>query len=225
MKPEYAADVGNTRIKWAGPEGVVRWPHDPKNWGRLPPGRWAIGGAVPEVVRRFADHARAASAEVLVIESHRQIPIEVDVRFPPLVGLDRLFDAVAAASRTPDALIVDAGTAVTIDRISCGVFRGGAILPGFFSMAKVLHETTAKLPMVDCTIGTGEWPGRDTEAAIRAGVIAAVVGAVERLARSSATVFVTGGDGPFLAARLGGGVVEWPNMTLDGIALSANAAG
>ena len=91
--------------------------------------------------------------------------------------------AIHNSRRRPDtpAVIVDAGSAVTVDYVDeRGVFRGGAILPGLRLMAQALHDYTALLPVVTID-GEAAMPGATTTEAIKAGVFAAVLGGVERL--------------------------------------------
>ena len=81
------------------------------------------------------------------------LPLKVAVARPDMVGVDRLLDAVAA-NRLRDparpAVVVDVGTAITVDALSAdGVFLGGAILPGIAMSARALHEFTDMLPLVD----------------------------------------------------------------------------
>ena len=65
---------------------------------------------------------------------HADFPLHLAVEYREQVGADRLAGAVAAnALRQPDhaAIVVDAGTAITVNAISAhGVFLGGAIMPG-----------------------------------------------------------------------------------------------
>ena len=81
------------------------------------------------------------------------MPLEVELEHPDKVGIDRLLNAVAANRRRQEhvaAILVDAGSAVTVDYLDGnGVFRGGAIFPGFRLMARALHDYTALLPIVD----------------------------------------------------------------------------
>ena len=68
-------------------------------------------------------------------------------------------------------MIVDFGTAITIDQVSAdGVFRGGNISPGMQMRYKALHQFTGRLPLIDSN-GRKLPMGRDTETAIRAGVL------------------------------------------------------
>jgi len=71
------------------------------------------------------------------------LPLALDVAEPGRVGIDRLAGAAAAAvAKTPGrgAVVVDCGTATTVDLVSAaGVFLGGAILAGPGLLARALR--------------------------------------------------------------------------------------
>jgi type III pantothenate kinase len=152
------------------------------------------------------------------------------------VGLDRLAAAVAANRlRSPgrSAIVIDAGTAVTVDLVGAtGAFQGGVILPGFQMAARALADDTDLLPMVPFSTN-GEPPsvvGKTTEAAIRSGLfwgcVGAVRGLVDRMARQTGSepeLFVTGGDAESLTVHLGPAAQFVPNLVVIGIALAARA--
>src|SRR6185312_8188631 len=106
------------------------------------------------------------------------LPLRVLVQQLDHVGIDRLLDAVAANSRRPagvPAIIIDAGSAVTVDLVDeAGAFTGGAILPGLRLMAKALHDYTALLPLVDPPTQAPPLPGTATIPAIESGIFWAV---------------------------------------------------
>ncbi len=177
--------------------------------------------------------------------SASDLPLEVRLERPDMVGIDRLVDAVAANRlREPNrpAAVVDVGSAITVDWIAAnGAFTGGAILPGLGMNARAMHEFTDLLPLID----VGEWTepppalGRSTEEAMRSGLYWGSVGAVReivaRLAVESNTsalnaisanparpqIFLTGGAGEAVARLLGGDARYVPHLTLAGVALSA----
>jgi type III pantothenate kinase len=164
------------------------------------------------------------------------LPLKVRLERPDMVGVDRLLDAVAAnALRTPHrpAVVVDVGTAITVDLLSPdGEFLGGAILPGIGMSARALHEFTDLLPAVEMTEPIAPPPalGTATVEALRAGLFWGAVGGIreliERLTDSSGArpqVFLTGGAGAALAAALGAGVRHVPHLTLAGIAIAARS--
>lgn len=69
---------------------------------------------------------------------------------PEEIGQDRLANAIAAQEyfRVP-AVILDMGTAVTLDIVSTEGYEGGIIAPGLAVMTDYLHEQTALLPKLD----------------------------------------------------------------------------
>lgn len=121
------------------------------------------------------------------------------------VGQDRLLCALAAYTKTKQAcVIVDAGTAITVDFIDGeGVFQGGVIAPGLHMMLASLHEHTAALPKLAYEMpdaGRGVF-GKDTKHAMLLGVRTAAQGlvrlVVERYAEAYDAypqIIATGGD-------------------------------
>jgi type III pantothenate kinase len=164
------------------------------------------------------------------------LPLAIHVEQPQRVGTDRLLAAVAVNRlRAPNrpAIVVDAGTAITVDLVSAaGAFEGGVILPGFRLAARALSEGTDLLPEVDDDPVSGPPPvvGKSTMAAIRSGLFWGSVGAVGELVRRISDqlgaiplVFVAGGDAERLAAYLPQ-VQVVPELVLAGIALCAGCS-
>ncbi len=245
--PDIVADVGNSRVKWGRcgggavvesvslpPDDAEAWTAQLARWGPAGPLTWAVAGVHPARRDRLAGWVRARGDAVEVIDAPARLPLRVLLEHPERVGIDRLLDAVAANSRrrpgTP-AVVIDAGSAITVDWLTDdGAFAGGAILPGLRLMARALHENTALLPLIEVPTAAPPLPATTTRAALEAGVYWAAAGGVraviERLAAASLRrpdVFLTGGDGPLLHAQLGLGVLLWPDMTLEGIRLTAEA--
>jgi type III pantothenate kinase len=232
-------DVGNTRTKWgrapAGRVAAVASPADePAAWQALfdrwkldASWRWLVSGVHPARRDALVEWVRPRAAHIQVLDSYRRLPLFVHVDQPEVVGIDRLLDAVAANTRRPagsSAIIVDAGSAITVDLVDeTGAFRGGAILPGLRLMARALHDHTAKLPVVD--VRPVAPPGTSTVTAIQTGILHAAVGGVERLIAAyrgqrpggAFEVFFTGGDAPLLAGLVSQRVQLWPEMTLEGL--------
>src|SRR5262249_13910305 len=127
---------------------------------------------------------------VWVLDSPQQLPLRVLLASPERVGIDRLLNAVAARSRVfrpAPIIIVDAGSAVTVDLVDeTHAFRGGATFPGLRLMAQALHDHTALLPLVEMSKTNPPLPGTDTKAAIEAGVFWAVAGGIKALVRQLA---------------------------------------
>ncbi len=245
MRPNVVVDVGNTQIKWGlCADGAVRStcslpPDEPSAWVRQLElwnsacGSWVVTGVHPLRRDRFIEWLRESGQSVRLLDDPNDLPLRVLVPRPNHVGVDRLLDAVAANSRrTPGkpAVVIDAGSAITVDLIDgSGAFAGGAILPGMRLMAKALHDYTALLPLIPPPEKPPTVPGTHTPAAMELGIfwaaaggIVAVVQEYRSLCRSDIEVFLAGGDGPRLQAALSDAQL-WPEMTLEGIRLSAEA--
>lgn len=195
---------------------------------------WWIGSVQREFSSRLIDWLRDADTGSIVLLSSADLPLVVHVPLPDRVGIDRLLAAVAANRLRPDgrpAVIVDLGTAITVDLVSAmGAFEGGAILPGLSMSARALHQFTDLLPLVDMP-GLADPPaplGTATVEAMKSGLFWGSVGGVrhliELLSREVASppqVFLTGGAAPTVAPLLDPGTIYVSHLTLAGIRLSA----
>lgn len=69
---------------------------------------------------------------------------------PEEIGQDRLANSIAAQEYYGvPAVILDLGTAVTLDIVSRAGYEGGIIAPGLAVMTNYLHEQTALLPKLN----------------------------------------------------------------------------
>ena len=174
--------------------------------------------AIVEAVRRHTDY-------LLEFTPATPVPIGNAYLTPATLGRDRLAAAGGAATLYPgrNALIVDFGTAVTLDFVSAdGVFLGGCISPGMAMRFRALHEYTAALPLCDAT-DSAELLGRTTDEAVRLGVmnslafeiegyIARMQGEIEDLC-----VIFTGGDTNFFAKRIKNTIFANCNLVFWGL--------
>jgi type III pantothenate kinase len=171
-----------------------------------------IASVVPARTAAVAAAVREATGtEPLIVHAGIDLPFALAYETPGTLGADRIAAAAGAVALFPEAdplVVIDAGTAVTIEVISEGTYRGGAIAPGPDVLRRALAAGTAQLPEVSPELPSSPI-GRSTRQAIQAGVMMGFVGAVrELLARtaeqlpSSPRVVATGGWGPVLAAHL-----------------------
>jgi type III pantothenate kinase len=246
-------DIGNssTKVGWFGessfasalpePSGTLAFatgqsPHD-DTLAALPQGpcRWHIASVHREgtkIVQAWL-LAKRPNDDVRLL-THRDLPIVCRLERPDRVGLDRLAAAVAAnvlRSQGRPAIVVDAGSAITVDLVSSdGAFEGGVIMPGFRMAAEALDKADL-LPLT--SLAPNDEPpevvGRSTEQAIRSGLFWGAVGAVREVMDRMATqlaqppeIFVTGGDLRRLSEQLGDEASFVPNMVLSGIAVAAS---
>ena len=173
---------------------------------------------VVETVRPFADY-------LLEFTSQTPVPIDSVYRTPETLGRDRLAAAVGAAALCPgrDVLIVDFGTAVTIDLVTAdGTFRGGCISPGMKTRFRGLHDYTAKLPLCGPTEDE-QLQGLTTEEAIRLGVMNSLTFEIEGyIARmrekiDDLCVIFTGGDAKYFAKRIKNTIFANCNLVFCGL--------
>jgi len=255
-----AIDVGNTRTKFGLfhradldngsqlPEcrAAVAVPHGtPLPWQTLR--EWVtrgdslagiVAGTNPPAIAELCRQWQAEPWPVpFVVDAGIRLPIQIDVDFPEKVGLDRLLNAVAANHIRPadtPVVIVDTGTAVTVDYVSAtGEFGGGAILPGVDLSALALHQYTALLPRIPAVELMGDVPdpvGRNTRDAIRSGLFWGHVGAiqelVERIGERSLEpplLLLTGGAAALLAPCLRANAQWESHLPLKGLAVASQS--
>lgn len=163
-----------------------------------------VGGNDDEFVKEL----EAVYGKPVMRFSHKcELPIKVNYRTFDTLGLDRIAAAVGAVANCKDALVVDAGTAVTLDLVAGGEFRGGNISPGLRLRLRSLNKFTSRLPLVN---PNGDTPrlGYDTATAIRSGVVNGIVSeicstykdATEKM--PNLALLLTGGDADFFAPLL-----------------------
>ena len=240
-------DVGNTRIKWGvADNGRIR------RTGRIALERVRDEGLQVLTTRipRRADAVLVSNVAGPsfgtrlsgVVGAH----CRCDVRFartarsgwgvsnaykqPRRMGVDRWAAMIGAWAEVGSAcLVVDAGTAMTIDAIDDGgQHLGGQIIAGVATMAGALASATSDIPRVrPAPRRAGADLGmfaRNTAAAVREGAQNAVAGAVDRAIhtlRSNAydpVVVLTGGDASRILDALCETPLHRPNLVLQGLA-------
>lgn len=145
-------------------------------------------------------------------------------------GGDRIAAAIACQRKDPGGsfIIIDAGTCITVDLLSPGKWRGGAILPGLRLQAAAMQQ--AGLPELRPDAHQN-WPaaaqangalGTDTLQALAAGIAFATQKSTEAIAREfkaidpCAQVILTGGDAAHFDGVGGWQTFADPNLVLQG---------
>lgn len=215
------ADFGNTRVKAAVLEnGSLRHVDDMMKV-EVDGGMWC---SVHPLDSNVMEWMTAHGMKQLSADTH--IPLTNAYSSPRSLGMDRLAAAVGAWSIQPDhdLLVIDAGTAVTYDFVSAdGVYHGGNIAPGIEMRFKSLHDYTGALPMVD-TKGDIPLLGKDTETAVRSGVINGIRyemdGYLAKMTSMypSLLVFLTGGDAEYFDIKAKSTTFAIPDLVLRGLA-------
>ncbi|MCK9413794.1 MAG: type III pantothenate kinase [Prolixibacteraceae bacterium] len=228
-------DIGNSRTKLAiflKKELIDSWTVDELKIGRLeeikknyPDLRRAILSSVSTTDPEVISYLKSGFSYFLELNYLTPVPINNQYKSPQTLGLDRLAAAIGARELFPgkDLLVIDAGTAVTLDLIeSNGTFLGGNISPGLQSRFRALHEFTRNLPLI---AEKGEYLeiGQTSEEAIRSGVINGMVfemdGSIDlfRKKRPGLQPLLTGGDALFFERRLKNAIFVKFEITLIGL--------
>lgn len=236
-------DSGNTHIKW----GL----HDGHNWlkqGTVVQGAQEGKALLEREWRDLAEPVRIVASNVAGMQAQTDLSellscwkvepqwvtaaaYQCGVRNyyadPAQLGSDRWAALIAAwESQRQGCLVVDTGTAMTVDALSdTGEFLGGIITPGLDLMQKILMENTASLKS-----GGGkfcDYPD-STADAIYSGTMHALAGAVERMATLLGTTLghapdciLSGGAAQQLQPRLSVNATVVDNLVLEGLILIA----
>lgn len=171
----------------------------------------AVFSSVCKIDAKFLESLRRLlDGHLLVVTSATPLPINLKYATPATLGADRIATAAGAfkVSKGRGALVVDAGTAMTLDVVAGnGDFMGGNIAPGLQLRFRSLHEATSLLPLVD---PEGEIPefGTDTVTAIRSGVLRGMAAEIESAFRDAKKLhqteelILTGSDAVWLLPLL-----------------------
>lgn len=196
-----------------------------------PPVGAVIGSVVAELGAAYAEACRGLSSGlVLQANSAWDWGLRIDYDDPVRIGVDRLAAAAAAHRAAPAGravVVVDAGTALTVDAIdAAGTFCGGAIAPGLRLGLSALSAGTSFLPQVELA-ATTPLLGKNTTDGLRSGALhgsaALAEGLCARIAAaldSPVAIFLTGGDGPLLQPHIAAVHTCDPDLVLRGLALA-----
>lgn len=200
-------------------------------------GRYAPQGAIVSSTR--GDEERACGMlehrveRVLRLGPQTPVPIGIDYSTPQTLGPDRVALAVGAVEMfgRGDLLVVDFGTAITIDLVQNGVFRGGNISPGVEMRFRALHEQTARLPLcfdTDISERLGDSTASAIEQGVMRGILYEISGYVDcfRRKNSEIRIIFSGGDAKRFVNRIKNTIFASCNMMYVGLnrILEYNAA-
>jgi len=128
---------------------------------------------------------------------------------------------LAAYRMTQDpVIVVDCGTAVTIDLVNArGLFVGGVIMPGLNTAFQSLRADTDAVEEISDTGTVASATALSTEEAVQAGVLLGLAGGIERVVREQSS---EGGDAEKLVPYLTMPVVLQPDLILQGLSVFAS---
>ncbi|MDT7526299.1 MAG: type III pantothenate kinase [Pseudidiomarina maritima] len=223
MEFKLLVDAGNTRVKTAlmDAEGHLE-PLFNVSYSDLPKqqiehslkGIWLAEVSGTERAQQVEAWLSQFAAPITTIQSEQAaFGVENAYETPQHLGVDRWLALIGAYNEVPKAtLIIDAGTAITVDWLNAeGKHLGGWIVPGVDLMKQAV---TARAPKVfsdaDTDWGKAQQVGRSTPECLANGCVNAFVGVIRQALAVSETeldwfdfrVLFSGGSTPLLPADL-----------------------
>lgn len=212
-------DVGNSRVKadvWEDSRHILGEISKEADIDRLAElcRHYNTDGVVVESVRN--DSRKIAGDLKLgydcqVIDFSKELEkYREEIEYTGTIGADRIAAWLGACEIAPKEglLIVDAGTAMTIDVCDTdGKFRGGTISLGLGKRLSALAGAAVLLPEVEAG-ECADWIGHDTKSAIQSGAANGVIGeiafAFEKAKKEYDVkkIVLTGGDSEWIGHRL-----------------------
>ena len=243
-------DIGNARIKWAVQdsgswitgEPLIRQQRAFKDLARPAwkdlgtPGRVIVSSVAGEEyqksVQTWVKRRWKLKPEFLHAERH-QCGVSNAYSAPERLGSDRWANLLAVHAHYQEpAVVIDCGTAITIDAIAGdGSHLGGLIVPGMDLMTKALAEGVPGIQLQEQDRQEVYLLGRSTEAAVSGGVLYAAVSLIDRVSMDlrvelgdAATILLTGGDASRILPLLSSKPDHDPDLVLKGLAVFAEEA-
>lgn len=187
-----------------------------------------ICSVVPALTTAMVEMASVdMGLDPVVVGPKLDLSITIDYSEPARVGPDRIANAVAVHTLFGGpALVVDFGTATTLDVVTAGGhYLGGAIAPGLLTSMETLFRRAALLHGVAL-----EPPeraiGRSTEESLKSGIIYGAAGQVDEIVRrisaewgEEPTVVATGGFAEKIALFSKTINIVEPDLTLKGLSI------
>ncbi len=155
------------------------------------------------------------------------LKLKLRYEIPSQIGADRLANVLGAeALGVKTGIVIDFGTATTFDVFANHTYYGGVICPGIQTGLRTLVQNAAKLAEPEL-----RWPsvtvGRNTDDAMRIGILSGSVGMVEHLLSDilkepafktrNPLVLATGGLSSWMKGRTKAIQRFEPDLTLIGI--------
>jgi type III pantothenate kinase len=226
-------DIGNTSTKIAFYEGsaIIKKERlkspDTGNVGRFI-GKKSVSRVIVSSVnhdpRALINFLRDKGAVVHLLSCKSQYPFTIAYETPETMGVDRLAAAAGALLYHPgaDLLVIDAGSALTLDVVVDGSFLGGSISPGLSMRFRALNEFTGRLPLIDVS-SDFSFPGRSTKDAITGGVVMGLVFEINEYIRTfekrheKLVTVITGGDSEIITSLTDRKMFLHPDLVTDGL--------
>ncbi len=121
---------------------------------------WMVSSVVPSldpVIKRAGE--KFSHSHVVFLPQDVDLPLKNYYAHPEEVGADRLVTAYAARKlylSSPGLIVIDFGTATTLECVQDWGYIGGLICPGMLSSLQALGGLTAKLPKIGLDLSSND---------------------------------------------------------------------
>lgn len=253
---DLLVDLGNSRLKWANYQngqlcsvGSVKYDEEnlatllSAEWSSLPaPGKICVSSDVDSrltaVLSQWVEKQWATAAYIITPKDHAY-GVKNAYQDPLQLGSDRWAALVAVRNNIKGAaIIIDCGTAITIDVMDAeGEHLGGMIIPGIQMMQQSLFKGTHKINETD----EKNEPvlaalGKNTREGVRSGIHTAIIAfinemisrttrqAMQQTKPETMTNVITGGDADLILPFLDNSIIHKPTLVLEGLAIILDRA-
>ncbi|MEA3411696.1 MAG: type III pantothenate kinase [Pseudomonadota bacterium] len=235
-------DLGNSRFKLApltegqpGAVTVMKYGHDAgdsvvKALREMQPDQVYVasvrGSQFDREIRRSMEGGSGIETR-FVVTPESGLGVRIAYRDPAHLGVDRYLSMVAVReSLGTAAVVLDCGTAVTIDAVDAhGRHLGGLILPGLQMMRRSLNAGAAEIN-VNERDAAHDLFATDTKEGVIAGTTRATLASLEKIShdmrasmQSPVSIVIDGGDADYLAPFLPDSFIRMPYLVLRGLAV------
>jgi type III pantothenate kinase len=244
---DLLVDIGNARIKWGLQDGDS-WTdgeaqlHKGRAFKDIARPIWK-DLAQPErvIVSNVAGREYEKSVQTWIKRRWKVVPeflrsqaslcgVTNAYQVPERLGADRWANLIAAHAYYPGpAVIIDCGTAITIDALdAAGRHLGGLIVPGIDLMSAALVGNAAGIELNEPGSQSVSLLGSSTESAVAGGVLYTAVALVDRVCQDlraelgkGTSMLLTGGDAGRLLPLLDTRPRHDANLVLKGLSVFA----
>jgi type III pantothenate kinase len=170
----------------------------------------AIASVVPHLTTQFGSICKQYKIIPTIISATSECGLKFRYRDPATLGADRIATVVGALSRYDrDVIVIDAGTAITVDVATRGWHHlGGIICPGMHILSEEIYRETAQLPRARIR-KPKNLIGRSTEECLQSGIfngtmamISGLVRDIRKQERRDFLCVATGGSGKVVSANV-----------------------
>lgn len=134
------------------------------------------------------------------------------INLEPFISLDTAYrglgvDRAVACMAVEDGVVIDAGTAITVDIMQHGIHLGGFIYPGLNRFQQMYAQISPVLEKaISFSVDLNHLP-QSTAEAISYGVIRPLIDTIKIISKNKRTIF-TGGDGGYFARFFDDAIVD-----------------